>query len=77
MSHELRDGVQIEALTWPDDSELRVGRCGVTEIVCAPQIGHMAAVATWAMSTNSNGTRSLINLDHVSIVELRKGEGDG
>lgn len=83
MSHELKEGVKLKAITTPPDPEdgcgqFRVGNqfhdgahgtTRLTDIVVTEQLGQMGMVP-WAKVMWSDGRTILVNLANVESVEL-------
>lgn len=65
MSHELKEGIKLEAVFWAEGGVVEVGKHGCTEIVVREQVGQMAMVP-WAAAT--------IN-DKVTLYNLALAEG--
>lgn len=57
---ELREGVELYSVFWPDGATQEVGKHGVVSIVVREQVGEMAMVP-WIELTTDSGTKYLYN----------------
>ena len=60
MSHELKEGVYLKSIFWPE-GDVTIGKHGCTSLFVRMQMGQMSMVP-WAEATFENGTKQLYNL---------------